>query len=95
MVDSGAFMHMMSKIRLTPEELEDVNVSRLPTTAITANGSIDTTEERERFGHVRCSPTPRRHSSSIFSWKQQNLLKTEKLYFANATTSRLSSLQVY
>ena len=38
-------MHMMSKTDLSPEELEAVNVSRLPTTVITANGSIDTTED--------------------------------------------------
>ena len=60
-VDSGASMHWMSKMGLTPEELETVKVSRLPTSVITANGSIDTTEEgdrpSERFGHFR-------HSSS-------------------------------
>ena len=32
---------MMSKTDLTPEELETVKVSRLPTTVITANGSTD------------------------------------------------------
>ena len=37
-------MHMMSKMELTPEELETVSMSRLPTTVITANGSIGTTE---------------------------------------------------
>ena len=36
---------MMSKTDLSPQELEAVNVSRLPTTVITANGSIDTTED--------------------------------------------------
>ena len=48
-VDSRASMHMMSKMELTPEELETVNVSRLPTTVITANGSIETTEEATVF----------------------------------------------
>ena len=38
-------MHMMSKMELTSKELEPVKVSRLPTTVITANGSIDTAEE--------------------------------------------------
>ena len=38
-------MHMMSKTDLSPEELETVNVPRLPSTVITANGSIDTNEE--------------------------------------------------
>ena len=38
-------MHMMSKMELTSKELEPVKVSRLPTTVISANGSIDTAEE--------------------------------------------------
>ena len=41
---AGASAHMMSKMELSPEELETVKVSPLPTTVITANGSIDTTE---------------------------------------------------
>ena len=45
LVDSGASMRMMSKMDLSREELETVNVSRRPTTVITANGSDDTTEE--------------------------------------------------
>ena len=71
-VDSGASMHMMSKMELTPEEMETIRVSRLPTTVITAIGSINTTEMaslRARFGHVRHCPTPRRHSSSVTSGK--------------------------
>ena len=32
-------------MEMPPEELETVTVSRLPTTVITVNGSIDTTEE--------------------------------------------------
>ena len=36
---------MMSKTDLSPEELESVKVPRLPSTVITANGSIDTNEE--------------------------------------------------
>ena len=38
-------MHMMRKTDLSPEELETVKVSRRPTTVITANGFIDTSEE--------------------------------------------------
>ena len=38
-------MHVMSKMELSPEELGKVKVSGLPTIVITANGSIDTTEE--------------------------------------------------
>ena len=45
---SGASVHMTSKMELSPEELETVNMSRLPTTVITANGSIDTTEQTLR-----------------------------------------------
>ena len=37
-------MHLMSKTDLPPEGLETVKVSRLPTTAITTNGSMDTAE---------------------------------------------------
>ena len=44
-VDSGASVHMMSKMDMSPEELETVNVSRRPTTVITADGSINATEE--------------------------------------------------
>ena len=36
---------MMSTTDLSPEKLETVKVSRLPTTVITANGSINTTQE--------------------------------------------------
>ena len=42
-VDSGASLHMMSKMGSSPEELETVNVSRRPTTVITADGSINAT----------------------------------------------------
>ena len=65
-VDSAASMHTMNKTGLSPAELETVKVSPLPTTVITATGSIDTTEEgslRERFGHARHCPTSRRHFS--------------------------------
>ena len=44
-VDSGVSMHVMRKMELPPEELETVKVSRLPTTVISTNVSIDTTEE--------------------------------------------------
>ena len=44
-VDSGASVHMMSKMDMSPEELETVKVSRRPTTVITADGSINATEE--------------------------------------------------
>ena len=44
-VDSGASVHMVSKMDMSPEELETVNVSRRPTTVITADGSINATEE--------------------------------------------------
>ena len=56
-VDSGASMHMMSKMDSSPEELETLKMFRLLATVITANGSIDTTEEAtvnvKDFGHVR------------------------------------------
>ena len=43
--DSGASLHVFSKMAVSPEELETVKVSRLPPTVITADGSLDTTEE--------------------------------------------------
>ena len=42
-------MHMMSNMELTPEELDTVRASRVPTIVITANGAIDTTEEATVF----------------------------------------------
>ena len=44
-VDSGTSVHMMSKMDMSPEELETVKVSRRPTTVVTADGSINATEE--------------------------------------------------
>ena len=44
-VDSGASMHMQSRIDLNSTELENVRVSRNPTTAITAKGEVQTNEE--------------------------------------------------
>ena len=44
-VDSGASMHMISKIDLNSAELETVATSRSPTTVITANGEVQTHEE--------------------------------------------------
>ena len=37
-VDSGASMHMLSKKDLSPEELETLRRSRIPTVVLTANG---------------------------------------------------------
>ena len=44
-VDSSASMHMLRNKDSNPTELEAVRVSRLPTTVIVANGSIETNEE--------------------------------------------------
>ena len=44
-VDSGASMHMLSRKYLNSAELETVQVSQSPTTAITANGEVQTKEE--------------------------------------------------
>ena len=44
-VDSAASLHVMCETDLSPEELETAEVPGLPTTVITANGSIDTTDE--------------------------------------------------
>ena len=44
-VDFDALLHMLRNKDLNPAELETVRVSRLPTTVIAANGSIETNEE--------------------------------------------------
>ena len=44
-VDSRASMHMISKKDLNSDEMETVTTSRSPTTAITANGEVQTHEE--------------------------------------------------
>ena len=45
MLDSGASMHTLSKKDLTSAELETLRTSRNPTTVITANGEVQTSEE--------------------------------------------------
>ena len=44
-VDSGASIHMISKMDLNSAELETVTTSRSPMTVITANGEVQTNEE--------------------------------------------------
>ena len=44
-VDSGASRHMLSRKDLNSAELETVKVSKSPTTVVTANGEVQTTEE--------------------------------------------------
>ena len=44
-VDSGASMHMLSRKDLNSAWLETVKVSKNPTTAVTANGEVQTQEE--------------------------------------------------
>ena len=44
-VDSGASMHMISKMDLNSAELETVTTSRSQMTVITANGEMQTNEE--------------------------------------------------
>ena len=49
-VDSGGSMHMMSNMKLLLE-MDTVKVSRLSTTATTANGSVDTNEEAKVYAN--------------------------------------------
>ena len=44
-VDSGASLHMVSKKDFNSAELETMRTSRTPTTVMTANGEVQTTEE--------------------------------------------------
>ena len=55
-VDSGASVHLMSKMGLSPEEFETVNVSRRPTTVITAKGSVN----EKNWKQSPCLDVPRR-----------------------------------
>ena len=66
----------MSKMQLTPEEMETTTVFRLLTTVITANGSIDTTPYTyDNFVHVVVFVS----SSDLTSLVQQVIqLKTPK-----------------
>ena len=71
-VDSGASVHMMSKMDMSPEELETVKASRRPTTVITANGSMYATEEvivflKEMDMFVSVQLLEDRHSSNAVS----------------------------
>ena len=50
-VGLGASMHMLIRKDLNSAELETVRVSRTPTTAITANGEVQTNEEAQVFVH--------------------------------------------
>ena len=88
-VDSGASIQMMTKTDLFPEELETVEVSRLPTTVIMANLSIDTTEEAvvhvkdlDMFFTVQLLET---HTSGPI--KQRILFRMVKLYRENEIIS--------
>ena len=49
MVDSGAYMHMLSGKDLSSEELETLRRSRNPTTVATANGEVQTIERKHRY----------------------------------------------
>ena len=48
-VDSGASMHMLSKKDLRSDELDTLRRSRTPTTAMTANGEVQTNEEAQVY----------------------------------------------
>ena len=47
MVDSGTSMHMLSKKDLSSAELDTLGKSRNPTTVITADGEVHTSEEAQ------------------------------------------------
>ena len=89
-------MDMMSKTDLSPEELETVKASRLPTTVITANG-VDRHHWggsclREGFGHVRHRPAFHRHTSSVISGKTLRRIR-EFLKMERSNTKSYSEWQ--
>ena len=50
-VDTGASMHTLSKKELNSEELQTLRRPRNPTTVVTANGEVQTTEEAQVHVH--------------------------------------------
>ena len=50
-VDSGASMHMMSKKKISSEEMGTVKRSRNPAIMLTAYGEVHTHEEAQVFVH--------------------------------------------
>ena len=50
-VDSGASMQMLSKEDLSSAVLETLRKSMIPTTVVTANGEVQTTEEAQVYVH--------------------------------------------
>ena len=72
-VDSGASMHMISKKDLNAVEMDTLTMSRSSTIVITANGEVQAHEEGncvcQRIGHILDYESPRKHASSIVTWK--------------------------
>ena len=50
-VDSGAWLHMLSKKDLSSEEVDTVKSSRTPTMVLTTNGDVHTHEDAQVFFH--------------------------------------------
>ena len=50
-IDSGASMHMLSKMDASSGELETLRRSRNPITVVTANGEVQTNDEAQVYVH--------------------------------------------
>ena len=71
-VDSGASMHMMSKNKLSSDELYTLRRSRNPTVVLTANGEVHTNEEAQVYVHdlnLFVTAITRRNASCSIAWK--------------------------
>ena len=72
-VDSEASMHMISKKGLNDAEMDTLTKSCTSTIVITANGEVQTHEEAtvlcQRVGYILVCESPRKHASSIVTWK--------------------------
>ena len=71
-VDSGASMHMISKMDKNSSELETLTTSVSPTTVITANGEVQTKMKRplcQRIGYILDNESPRGYASSFIARK--------------------------
>ena len=70
-VDSGASIHMISKMDLSDAEMDTLTKSCSPTIVITANGEVQTHEEATVYVKeldIFLTESPRKHASSIVAW---------------------------
>ena len=72
-VDSGVFMHVLSKRDLSSAEMDTLRRPRTSVTMVTANGEVQTTQKStsicSRSGPLRVCAIARGNANSIIAWK--------------------------